>query len=240
MVLNILRSTFKSAWILTMGIVADEGSNLQPFSHQPRSALLLFLSLSPIAPLHSSQVFSLSGGVGRPLWQSLLARRASGAVVALAASSLWGVAPEHQTQVPAGHQTHPSTKRGFLGSLVFPLCVFVCVRAPVRVCICCVFGHTVFSTSVCNTLDAYPDGLTFHLRTAAFPPLTGESTLFPVTLLHYSCWHKLRSLALNEALINETHSERKWSWLRMRNSAAVSVVVFNPVTWLQSKHQGSD
>lgn len=109
------------------------GFKPKPFSQQPRSALL------PIAPLHSSQVFSLSGGVGRPLWQSLLARRASGAVVALAASSLWGVAPEHQTQVPAGHQTHPSTRRGFLGSLVFPLCVFVCVRAPVHVCICRVF-----------------------------------------------------------------------------------------------------
>lgn len=130
---------------------------VQTYNPSVTSPDLPFSSSSAWTPslLSTRHKCSLSGGVGRPLWQSLLARRASGAVVALAASSLWGEAPEHQTQVPAGHQTHPSTKRGFLGSLFFPLCVFVCVRAPVHVCICrvlmCVWTHSFLCICVQHT-----------------------------------------------------------------------------------------
>ncbi len=91
----------------------------------------------------------LAGGAGR----TLLAWRASGAVVArwlVAACEGWRQYTRLKYQL--GIQTHPWTKRGFLGSLFFSLCVcvgmsaYTCTHSEMfayAACLC-VFGHTAY------------------------------------------------------------------------------------------------
>lgn len=153
------------------------------------SSTLLPVSLSRSSHKCSLSPVGLAGSAGR----TLLAWRVSGAVVArwlVAACEGWRQYTRLKYQL--GIQTHPWTKRGFLGSLFFSfLCVFVLVRAPVHVlrhvCICCVFmcvwthglRQAVFSrgaqysTSVYNAIYAYSDGT----RMFYVPPFIWEPLL---------------------------------------------------------------
>lgn len=125
------------------------------------SYVLLPVSLSRSSDKCSFSLVGLASSAGR----TLLARRASGAVVECWLVAAWeGWRQYTRLKYQLGIQTHPWTKRGFLGLLFFSLCVCVGTSA----CTCthsdmfayaaclCVFGHTaygrLFSQEGCNTL----------------------------------------------------------------------------------------
>lgn len=145
--------------------------DLPHYTSLSRLLLLLFLSqpethcsstLFPVSLSRSSHKCSLSSvGLAGSAGRALLARRASGAVVArwlVAACEGWRKYTRLKYQL--GIQTHPWTKRGFLGSLFFPLCVcvgmsaFTCTHSGMfayAMCLC-VWTHGLFFSRGANAL----------------------------------------------------------------------------------------